>query len=442
MQINLSEHFTRRKLLRFTFPTIIMMIFTSIYGVVDGLFVSNVVGSDAFAAVNLVLPAIMIIGTVGFMFGTGGSAIIAMTLGQDKPELANNYFSMFVYLETILGVILTIISLIIFEPVVTAMGATPELMPYCLSYGRVLLIGMPAFILQNSFQSFLVTAERPRFGLGITVAAGVTNMVLDFLFVYVFGIGVSGAAWATIISQFVGAGVPLIFFAKKNSTALRLGKASFDKRVIFKACGNGSSEMVTNLSMSLVNILFNLQLMKFSGADGVAAYGIIMYVGFIFVGTYMGYAVGSAPIISYHYGAGHTDELKGLRKKSLQLLGVIAVIMSILAEVFAYFLAFIFVGYDADLCALTVHALRLYSISYLLSWFGIFASSFFTALNDGLVSALISFLRTFLFQVIMIFLLPAFWGLDGLWLAVAFAEALAVAVSLICYKVNRKKYQY
>lgn len=442
MQINLSDHFTRKKLLQFTFPTIIMMIFTSIYGVVDGLFVSNVVGSDAFAAVNLVLPAVMIIGTIGFMFGTGGSAIISMTLGAGHPDLANQYFSMFVYLETALGILLTAIGLLVLEPVVYAMGATEELIPYCLSYGRILLIGMPAYILQNSFQSFIVVAERPRFGLGITVAAGVTNMVLDFLLVYVIPLGVAGAAWATIASQFLGAGVPLIFFLKKNDTTLRLGKPSHDGRAVLKACTNGSSEMVTNLSMSLVNILFNFQLMKFAGADGVSAYGIIMYVGFLFTGTYLGYSVGSAPIISYHYGAGHTEELQNLRKKSLQLLGIIAIIMSMLAEVLAHFLAAIFVGYDAELCNLTTHALRLYSISYMVSWFSIFASSFFTALNDGLVSALISFLRTFLFQVIMILLLPALWGLDGIWLSVAAAEGISFFVSLLCYRLNQAKYNY
>lgn len=442
MDINLSDHFTKRKLLRFTFPTIIMMIFTSIYGVVDGLFVSNVVGSDAFAAVNLVLPAVMIIGTVGFMFGTGGSAIISMTLGEGKPALANQYFSMFVYLELILGTLLTIIGLIVLEPVLTLLGATPELMPYCLPYGRILLIGMPAFILQDSFQSFIVVAERPRFGLGITVAAGVTNMVLDYVLVYLIPMGVSGAALATIISQFLGAGIPLVFFIRKNTTTLRLGRAARDRRIVLKACANGSSEMVTNLSMSLVNILFNLQLMKFAGADGVAAYGIIMYVGFVFSGTYVGYSIGSAPIVSYHYGAGDTEEVRGLRIKSIQLLCLAAAVMSLLAETLAPFLASIFVGYDASLCALTVRALRLYSISYMISWFSIFASSFFTALNDGLISALISFLRTFLFQIIMIFLLPALLGLDGIWLAVACAEAMAIVVSIICYRIKKEKYGY
>lgn len=442
MQINLSDHFTKKKLMQFTIPTIVMMIFTSIYGVVDGLFISNVVGSAAFAGVNLIMPAAMIIGTIGFMFGTGGSAIISMTLGEGFPARANRYFSMFVYLETVVGVVLTLLGLLFIEPIALLLGATEELMPYCLEYGRILFIGMPFYILQNSFQSFIVVAEKPKFGLGVTVAAGVTNMVLDWLFVAVFSWGVAGAAWATFISQVVGAGIPIFYFARKNPTSLRLGKASLDWPVIGKASVNGSSEMVTNLSISLVSILYNLQLMKFAGANGVAAYGIIMYVGFIFVGTYMGYAVGSAPIVSFHYGAAHKDEVKGLLRKSIELLAAIALVMTALAEIFAPILAKIFVGYDTELCTLTVRALRLFSISYVISWFNIYASSFFTALNDGLVSALISFARTLVFQVIMILLLPALWGIDGVWLAVVFAEGLSLIVSIICYLANRKKYGY
>lgn len=442
MEINLSEHFTYKKLIRFTLPTIVMMIFTSIYGVVDGLFVSNIVGSDAFAAVNLVLPVTMIIGTIGFMFGTGGSAIVSMTLGEGKILQANRYFSMFVYLETILGVLFTILLWFILEPVMLKMGATADMMSDCMIYGRILLIGMPAFILQNSFQSFMVVAEKPRFGLVITVLAGVTNMVLDFVFMYIFRWGVAGAAWATIISQFVGAGIPLVFFFKENDTVLRLGKTKFELRPILKASSNGSSEMVTNLSMSLVNILYNLQLMKLAGADGVSAYGIIMYVGFIFSGTYLGYSIGSAPIVSFHYGAGNKEEIQSLLRKSIALLGAAALILTLLAELNAGLLAKIFVGYDAELTAFTAHALRLFAISYIISWFNIYASSFFTALNDGLVSALISFLRTLVFQIIMIFLLPGFWGIDGIWLAVVFAEVLSFLVSVICYLKNRSKYEY
>lgn len=442
MQIGLAEHFTYKKLIKFTLPTIIMMIFTSIYGVVDGLFISNVVKGEAFASVNLIMPAIMIVGTIGFMFGTGGSAIISKTLGEGDNKKANRYFSMLVYLEIILGIIFTIIGLIFLEPIAKLLGATNEMMADCLTYGRILFIGMTAFILQNSFQSFLVVAEKPGFGLIISIIAGVTNIILDFFFVYVFKLGVAGAAWATITSQVVGAIIPLVYFMRKNKTPLKLGKTKFELSPIVKTCTNGSSEMVTNLSMSLVNILFNMKLMKLVGSNGVTAYGIIMYVGFLFVGTYVGYSVGSAPIIGYHYGAGNKDELKSLLNKSLKLLGITAVVMTLLAELFARPLASIFVSYDKDLLNLTINAIRLYSLSYIISWFNIYASSFFTALNDGFISALISFLRTLVFQIIVILILPELIGINGIWLSVLTAEILALIVSLVCFIKNKKKYEY
>lgn len=442
MKIELSEHFTYKKLIKFTLPTIIMMIFTSIYGVVDGVFISNVVGSNAFASINLIMPVIMIIGTIGFMIGTGGSAIISKTLGEGKKEEANKQFSMLIYLEIILGVIFTIIAIILLRPIAKMLGATEEMMEDCLTYGRILLFGMTAFILQNSFQSFMVVAEKPRFGLAISVAAGITNIVLDFLLIYVFKLGVAGAAIATITSQIVGAIIPLVYFSKKNNTMLKIGKTKFKLSTIVKTCTNGSSEMVTNLSMSLINILFNMQLMKFAGANGVSAYGIIMYVGFLFVGTYMGYSVGTAPIIGYHYGAGNKEELKSLLSKSLKLLGIVAIIMTGLAEILSKPLASIFVSYDKELLELTINALRLYSLSYIISWFNIFASSFFTALNNGLVSALISFLRTLVFQVAMILILPAIWGINGIWISVACAEILSLFVSIMFFIKNKKKYEY
>ena len=440
--ISLSDHFTYKKLIKFTLPTIVMMIFTSIYGVVDGLFISNVVKGNAFASVNLIMPVIMIIGTIGFMFGTGGSAMISKTLGEGDNDKANRYFSMLVYLEIILGIVFTIIGLIFLEPIAILLKATKDMLPDCLTYGRILLIGMTAFILQNSFQSFLVAAEKPGFGLVISIISGITNMVLDFLFIYVFRWGVAGAAIATITSQFVGAIIPMIYFARKNKSPLKLGKTKLELSPILKTCANGSSEMVTNLSMSLVNILFNMQLMGLVGSNGVSAYGIIMYVGFLFVGTYVGYSVGSAPIISYHYGAGNKEELKGLLKKSLKLLGITAIVMTILAELFAKPLASIFVSYDKELLDLTITALRLYSLSYIVSWFNIYASSFFTALNDGFVSALISFARTLVFQTIVILILPKIIGIDGIWLSVLVAELLSLIVSIICFIKKKKKYEY
>lgn len=442
MNIRLSDHFSYGKLIRFTLPTIAMMIFTSIYGVVDGVFVSNCVGSDAFAAVNLIMPVIMILGSAGFMIGTGGSAIVSKTLGEKKLEKASEYFSMLIYLCIVSGVILSAIGIIFIKPIAGLLGATGDIANNCIIYGRTVFFMMTGLFLQNAFQSFLVVAEKPKLGLAVTLLAGFTNMFLDLLFVYVLRLGVFGAAIATGISQFVGAIIPIIYFASGKNNILHLKKCRFNKDIIIKTCINGSSEMVTNMSMSLVNILYNMQLMKYIGTNGVVAYGIIMYVGFIFSGTYIGYSLGSAPVISYHYGAGNKKELKSLFKHSIILLVISSVIITLLAEVLAKYLAGIFVSYDKQLLELTTTAIRIYSVSYLISELNIFASSFFTALNNGFVSAAISFLRMFLFQIIMILLLPVIIGFNGIWIAVTAAEALALVVSVIFVIINRKKYGY
>ena len=442
MKIQLSDHFSYSKLIKFTLPTIAMMIFTSIYGVVDGVFVSNCVGSDAFAAVNLIMPIIMILGSVGFMIGTGGSAIVSKTLGEGKKEKANEYFSMLVYLCVVSGVILSVIGIIFTGPIAVLLGAKGSIAKDCVTYGRTVFFMLTGLFLQNAFQSFLVVAEKPKLGLFVTVLAGFTNMFLDFLFVYVLRFGVFGAVLATGISQFVGSVIPIIYFAGGKNNVLKLTKCRFNKDIIIKTCINGSSEMVTNMSMSLVNILYNMQLMKYIGTNGVVAYGIIMYVGFIFVGTYMGYAVGSAPVISYHYGADNKDELKNLFKRSLTIIIVSSVVMTLIAEIIAGYLAGIFVSYDKQLLELTTTAIRIYSVSYLISELNIFASSFFTALNNGFVSAAISFLRMFLFQIIMILLLPVIIGINGIWIAVTAAESLALVVSVVFVIINRKKYGY
>lgn len=442
MKIQLSDHFSYSKLIKFTLPTIAMMIFTSIYGVVDGVFVSNCVGSDAFAAVNLIMPIIMILGSVGFMIGTGGSAIVSKTLGEGKKEKANEYFSMLVYLCVVSGVILSVIGIIFTGPIAVLLGAKGSIAKDCVTYGRTVFFMLTGLFLQNAFQSFLVVAEKPKLGLFVTLLAGFTNMFLDFLFVYVLRFGVFGAALATGISQFVGSVIPIIYFAGGKNNVLKLTKCRFNKDIIIKTCINGSSEMVTNMSMSLVNILYNMQFMKYIGTNGVVAYGIIMYVGFIFVGTYMGYAVGSAPVISYHYGAGNKDELKNLFKRSLTIIIVSSVVMTLIAEIIAGYLAGIFVSYDNNLLELTTEAIRIYAVSYLISGINIFASSFFTALNNGVVSAVISFMRMFVFQIVMILLLPVVLGISGIWTAVIAAEVLSVVISVMFLVKNRKKYSY
>ena len=442
MNIQLSEHFTYGKLLKFTFPSIIMMVFTSIYGVVDGVFVSNFVGSESFAAVNLIMPFLMILGAIGFMLGTGGSALVAFILGTGDGQKANRVFSLMVYVLIVLGGIFMVGGILFMEPMARLLGADEAMLPVCVQYGRIVMLGLIPFMLQNTFQSFLVTAERPHFGLYITIAAGATNMALDALFVGVFRWGVAGAAAATVISQIVGGVIPLVYFICPNKSKLRLGKTKMDFRMLGKAAANGSSEFMTNVSMSLVNMLYNWQLMRLIGAQGVAVFGIIMYVSFIFAAIFIGYSMGSAPVIGFHYGAGNKEELKGLFRKSLWILLVFSVVLTGLAMMLAKPLAMIFVAYDAELLELTKRALTIYSLSFLMSGFNIFASSFFTALNDGLTSALISFGRTLMFQAASVLLLPLIFDVDGIWAAVILAEGLALILSAACVIRNRKKYGY
>ena len=442
MNIQLSEHFTYGKLLKFTFPSIIMMVFTSIYGVVDGVFVSNFVGSESFAAVNLIMPFLMILGAIGFLLGTGGSALVAFILGTGDGQKANRVFSLMIYVLIVLGGIFMVGGILFMEPMARLLGADEAMLPVCVQYGRIVMLGLIPFMLQNTFQSFLVTAERPHFGLYITIAAGVTNMVLDALFVGVFRWGVAGAAAATVISQIVGGVLPLVYFICPNKSKLRLGKTKMDFRMLGKAAANGSSEFMTNVSMSLVNMLYNWQLMRLIGAQGVAVFGIIMFVSFIFAAIFIGYSMGSAPVIGFHYGAGNKEELKGLFRKSLWILLVFSVVLTGLAMILAKPLAMIFVAYDAELLELTKRALTIYSLSFLMSGFNIFASSFFTALNDGLTSALISFGRTLMFQVASVLLLPLIFDVDGIWAAVILAEGLALILSAACVIRNRKKYGY
>ncbi len=442
MEIQLSEHFNFKKLLRFTLPSIIMMIFTSIYGVVDGLFVSNFVGKTAFTAVNFAMPILMILGAAGSMFGTGGSAIIAKTMGEGKPKEAKEQFSMFVYASAIFGIILAILGIIFIRPILHLLGADGEMLDICVLYGRIVLCALPAFILQFAFQSFFITAEKPDLGLKMSIFAGVTNMVLDALLVGIFPLGVVGAALATGLSQCVGGIAPLIYFAKKNSSTLKLTKAKFHAKTFLDACINGSSELLSNISMSIVSMLYNVQLLKYAGEDGVAAYGIIMYVNFVFLAVFIGFSMGSAPIVSFHYGAKNYAELRNLKQKSVIIIAVCSAVMFVLAEILARPFAMIFSSYDKQLLEMTVHAFFIYAFSFIFSGLGIWSSSFFTALNNGPVSAIISFLRTLVFQVSAVFILPLFWGLDGIWISIVLAEFLAVIVAVIFLVGLRKKYKY
>lgn len=441
-KIQLSDHFNYRRLLRFTFPSVVMMIFTSIYGVVDGIFVSNFAGKTPFAAINLIMPYLMILGTIGFMIGSGGTALVSMTMGAGDKKKANEIFSLLTYTCLISGGVLAILGLLFLNQAAVLLGAEGVMLDDCVRYGRIILLALPFFIVQNAFQSFCIAAEKPNLGLGITVAAGLTNIVLDALFVGLFRWGIIGAAVATALSQTVGAAISLIYFVRPNTSLLRLGKTRFDGHALLRTCVNGSSELMSNLSMSLVSMLFNFQLMRFAGEDGVAAYGVIMYVNFIFLAIFFGYSIGSAPIIGFHYGADNQDELKNLLRRSLILISIFAVTMTASAILLARPLSAIFVSYDENLMNMTVRAFLIYSLSFLVCGFNIFGSSFFTALNNGLISAVISFFRTLVFQSVTVLILPEFLGLDGIWWSIVAGEAGALVLTVICLIRNAKRYHY
>ena len=442
MAINISDHFTLGRLLRFTAPTAAMMIFTSIYGVVDGLFVSNFVGKESFAALNLIYPLLMMLGALGFMFGTGGTALVAKTMGEGDDKRARGLFSLVIYVTLGVGIACGVACLVIVRPVGIAFGATGTLLEECVVYGGILAFSLPFLMLQEAFQSFLTAAGKPKVGLAIIVAAGVTNIALDALFIVGFGWGLAGAAAATAASEFVGGGIPLIYFACKNESSLRLGRPVADLRALGRVCANGSSELVSNISMSLVSMLYNYQLMAYIGADGVAVYGIIQYAAWIFVSLFMGFAVGVSPIVSYNYGAKNSAELKGLFRKSLGVMATGGVLITVFTQLLAHPLAALFVGYDAALTDMTVGALREYSLAFIFVGVSVFGSSFFTALNNGLVSALIAFLRTLVFECGAVLLLPLVLGTDGIWLAIVVAEIASVVLTS-CFLVGlRKQYGY
>lgn len=442
--IKLSEHFTYKKLIRFTLPSIGMMIFMSIYGVVDGFFVSNFVGKTPFTAVNFIYPFIMVLSAFGFMFGTGGSALIAKTLGEGNKQKANKLFSMLVYLTLVVSAVVGVAGFFALRPVASLLGAEGEMLENCVSYGSILMCAMPAFMLQYEFQSFFALAEKPSLGLWVTIAAGMTNMGLDALFVHpeLLDLGLEGAAVATAISAAMGGFIPLLYFSVKNSSLLRLGKPYFDGRSLLKICANGSSELLSNISMSLVGMLYNYQLMEHSGEDGVAAYGVLMYVNMIFLAAFIGYSVGVSPVIGFSFGADNKTELRSVLKKSLVIISLSSAAMLIAGEGLAYPLSLIFVGYDKTLLDLTLEGFRVFSFSFLFAGLAIFGSCFFTSLNDGLTSAIISFLRTLVFQIAAVLLLPVFFGIDGIWWSVVVAEFAAASLSVLFIVIKKKKYKY
>ena len=444
MRIQLSDHFTYGKLIKFTLPSIAMMIFTSIYGVVDGFFVSNFAGKTPFAAVNFIMPFLMIVATVGFMFGTGGTAIVAKTFGEGDSKRANEYFSLFVYVSFVLGILFAILGIVFIRPIASTLGAKGELLENCVVYAGIILAALPFYVLQLLFQSFFVTAEKPQLGLIVTVSAGLTNIILDAVLVLSLPqeYKLIGAAIATAMSQVIGGVIPLFCFFRKNNSILKLGKTKFYGKAITKACVNGSSEFMSNVSMSLVGMLYNVQLMKYGGENGVAAYGVMMYVSMIFSGAFIGYSIGTAPVIGYHFGAQNHDELKGLLKKSIILIGLFSVGILLAGQILAVPLGRFFVGYDIELLDMTVSGFRIFATSFLFMGYAIFGSGFFTALNDGVTSAVISFLRTVVFQIAAVLLLPLILDIGGVWYSIVIAEFMAMLLSAVFVVMKRKKYHY
>lgn len=441
-RIRLSEHFTYRKLLRFTLPTIVMNIFTSLYIIVDGYFVASFVGKTEFAAVNLIMPVLNIMGTIGYMFGVGGSALIAKILGEKNREKANSLFSLIVLTSSVLGILMMIPGFIFMSRITALLGAEGELLKNTILYGRIFILALPAWILIYEFQLFFVTAEKPGLGLAVTVCAGFCNILLDAIFIIGFKWGLAGAAAASALTQFVGGVFPLIYFRRKNNSLLKLVKPTWDGRAVMKCCTNGSSEFMAEAAPSLVGVVYNVQLLKFAGENGVVIYGLLMYISLIFWAIFVGYSNGVGSVFSYHYGAQDHAELKNLLRRSLVIIGITSVVMFVLSEIFAYPLSTLFLKDNRQLVLGAVHAIRVISFSYLFTGMAIFGSAFFTALNNGTVSALISFLRTFVFELGAVLLLPMLFGVDGIWYALIFAEFMAAFTSIIFMIALRRKYHY
>ena len=442
MKIQLSDHFTYKKLIRFTFPSIVMMLFTSIYSVVDGLFISNVVGETAFASINLIFPYCMIFGAIGSLFGVGGSALVALVRGQGDDDRANRIFSMLIYAVIVLGIVLAIVSELFLPTAARLFGATGEMLHNCITYGRIMLFTLPAFMLQYGFQSFMITAERPQLGPLFTVVAGVTNMILDWLFIAVFRWGLVGAAAATCTGQCVGGIGPLCYFLFARKCPLKLVKTRFMPKEFLKAASNGTAECVTQLAMSVVSIVFNAQLLRYIGEYGVSAYGIIMYVNFFFVAVFLGYSMGVAPVFSYHYGTGLKEELQGLFRKSIIMLSIASVLLTALALLASHTVASFFAGYDEEFLAISTKALRLYSLGYIFAGINIFTFNLFAALNNGPLSGFLSALRTVVFQLIAVFVLPLFFGPDGIWLTMLVSDSCLMIISIIVLRRQQPRYGY
>ena len=439
--ISYQEHFTFKKILLFTFPSIIMMIFTSIYGMIDGLFLSNFVGKTAFTAVNFILPFLLVLNGFGFMFGSGGSALIAKKLGEGENDIANEMFTSLTIVSLLFGILIAGFGYLLIEPIALLLGASGNLLEDCLLYGRIYLIGIPLNIVQYEFQNLFITAKKPNLGLISTIISGVLNIILDAIFIAGLQLGLVGAAVATVISISLGGLIPIFYFLRTHKECLlRFKKTKIRFKDLPKICSNGLSELLNNISMSIVSMIYNAQLIRYAGENGVAAYGILMYINFLFMSIYIGYSIGISPVISYNYGARKGDEINSLLKKSLVIILTCSILMVIISETSSLFVSNLFASYDEQLLNLTRRGFFIFSFCFLFSGFGMFSTSFFTALNNGVISAVISVLRTLVFQLIFVFVLPLFMGVEGIWLSVVLSEALSACIGIIFILVKKKKY--
>ena len=446
--IHLSDHFTYKKILRFTIYPILMMLITSIYWIVDGFFISNYVGPSAFAGVNLIFPVVMIVACIGFMFGSGGAALVSKKLGEGDSDGANKTFSLITYVTLGTGLILSLIFFFLVRPI--AMGfasinqveASEAMIDSAEVYGRIMVGGVFLYIMQGYFHSFFSVNEKSSLGFLFTLISGLTNMLLDYLLIGVFRAGVVGAACASLSGMFISAVGPFLYFRFGKNNLIKLGKPRWNLNEITQSIANGSSEFVSNVSGSIVTIVFNVQLLKYIGEVGVSAYGIIGYVCFVFFAIFIGYSIGIAPVIGYNYGAKNPVELTNVLRKSFVIISVSGVAMTLLSAGLADPITRIFSAGVGELHTLGVRAMRIFSICYLMAGFSMFGSSFFTALNNGLISALISFCRTLVFQLGSVFVLPLIVGVDGIWFSIIVAEFLSMVMTIIFISARRRKYGY
>jgi len=444
MKIELQGHYGYGRLVRTMLPSIATMIVSSIYSIADGLFVSNYAGSTAFAAMNIIWPGIQILAVFGLMVGAGGSALVSKTLGEGDQDKACRIFSMLTRITMLAGIAMAFLFFILMKPLTWVLGAEGGMIQMATTYGRIIVITLPLYMIQMMFQPFFMVAEKPELGTQISIICGVVNIVLDALFIIVFRLGLIGAALGTAISIATGGLFSLIWFlSKRNKTHLQFRKnVKTEWKHVGKSCSNGLSEYVGNVALSVVSICYNLQLMKYIGESGVAAYGILMYLGFVFAAVFIGYNLSVTQIIAFNYGERNHTELRSLLHKSIILISVGGVIMTTVAETAAAPLARFFVGYDESICILTIRAIRIYMLSFLICGLNMFASAWFTALNNGIISAISAFVRTFIFELGCVFILPTFFGVDGIWNAVNVAEVCALLFSAFLITAFSKKYGY